>query len=257
MQFVTAWRTVPFALLALTLAACSSTGASVTVDDAGYKALGTGDYTTSQNEFQPKQAQNPHDPYLELDLAVAYQQLGRLDLAESLNRGAMVDGKDVKPEYTTFPRDAGKTIAEIACENIGIAHHTEGCEPVAVNPPVQPPAVKNYVVFFDFNKASVTPESQKIVDEAVKEAKDAGIGKIQITGYTDTVGSDSYNNALSVKRADAVRSALLNAGLSGANIATDGKGFHDLLIPTGPGVREPQNRRAVIDLGGTETVTAR
>jgi OmpA-OmpF porin, OOP family len=42
---------------------------------------------------------------------------------------------------------------------------------------------------------------------------------------------------------------MVREGMDGSSIAIDGKGFHDPLVPTGPGVREPQNRRAVIDLG--------
>lgn len=119
------------ATLSMTLAACATGGATdgvtVTADDAGYKALASGDYTFAQNEFQPEQAKNPNDPYLELDLGVAYQQLGRLDLAEALYRQAMANGKDVIPPYTTFERDKGKSIADIACENIAISRHTPGC----------------------------------------------------------------------------------------------------------------------------------
>lgn len=131
-------QVLPMACLAFALAACESESASVTEDDPGYKALYSGDYQTSQREFEPMQAKNPHDPYLQLDLAVAYQQLGRLDLAEALNRQAMVDGKNVYPPHTTFARDNGKSIADIACENIGISHHTTGCEPVAMNNPPAP-----------------------------------------------------------------------------------------------------------------------
>jgi outer membrane protein OmpA-like peptidoglycan-associated protein len=42
---------------------------------------------------------------------------------------------------------------------------------------------------------------------------------------------------------------MVREGLDGSAIAIEGKSFHDPLVPTGPGVREPQNRRAVIDLG--------
>jgi outer membrane protein OmpA-like peptidoglycan-associated protein len=54
---------------------------------------------------------------------------------------------------------------------------------------------------------------------------------------------------LSVARAQSVKDEMVREGMDGSTIAIEGKGFHDLLVPTGPGVREPQNRRAVIDLG--------
>jgi len=72
---------------------------------------------------------------------------------------------------------------------------------------------------------------------------------VQIVGHTDTVGSDKYNMKLSVARAQSVKDEMVREGMDGTTISIEGKGFHDLLVPTGPGVREPQNRRAVIDLG--------
>jgi tetratricopeptide (TPR) repeat protein len=120
-------RWLPILTIGLALAGCGTEGASVTPDDPGFKAMATGDYSSSQNEFQSALASKPHDPYLELDLGVAYQNMGRLDLAEALYRQAMTDGKDVVPPYTTYPRDAGKSIAQIACENIAIGHKTQRC----------------------------------------------------------------------------------------------------------------------------------
>ena len=110
-------------------------------------------------------------------------------------------------------------------------------------------AVKTFIVFFDFNKSNLTDAAQAVVTEAVKTAKTNGFVKVQVVGHTDTVGSDQYNQNLSVQRAQSVKDEMVREGLDGAGIAIEGRGFHDLLVPTGPGVREPQNRRAVIDLG--------
>jgi outer membrane protein OmpA-like peptidoglycan-associated protein len=88
------------------------------------------------------------------------------------------------------------------------------------------------------------------VQEAVKVAKANGFVKVMVTGHTDTVGSDSYNQGLSVRRAESVKDEMTREGMDGSTISIVGKSFHDPLVPTGPGVREPQNRRAVIDLGG-------
>jgi OmpA-OmpF porin, OOP family len=115
--------------------------------------------------------------------------------------------------------------------------------------PVAPPPVTTYIVFFDFNKADLTAAAQAVIAEAVKIAKTNGFVKVQIVGHTDTVGSDKYNMALSLQRAEAVKDEMVQEGLDGGAIGISGKGFHDPLVATGPGVREPQNRRAVIDLG--------
>jgi|SRR5579862_6963124 len=113
-----------------------------------------------------------------------------------------------------------------------------------------PPAVKTFIVFFDFDKSNLTDKAQEVVAEAVRVAKANGFVKVLVTGHTDTVGSDSYNQALSVRRAESVKDEMTRLGLDSAGIEVVGRSFHDPLVPTGPGVREPQNRRAVIDLGG-------
>ncbi len=115
--------------------------------------------------------------------------------------------------------------------------------------PVAPPPVTTYIVFFDFNKSNLTEAAQAVVVQAVNTAKTNGFVKVQIVGHTDTVGSDKYNMNLSLQRAQAVKEEMVREGLDGTTIGIDGKGYHDPLVPTGPGVREPQNRRAVIDLG--------
>ena len=117
-------------------------------------------------------------------------------------------------------------------------------------PPPPPPPVKTFIVFFDFDKSDLTDKAQEVVAEAVRTAKAGGFVKVLVTGHTDTVGSDSYNQALSIRRAQSVKDEMVHEGLDGSGIAIEGKSFHDPLVPTGPGVREPQNRRAVIDLGG-------
>jgi outer membrane protein OmpA-like peptidoglycan-associated protein len=116
-------------------------------------------------------------------------------------------------------------------------------------PPSALPA--HFAVFFDFNRSTLTPEARSIVQAAVADAERTGMVKVRVTGHTDTVGSESYNQRLSVKRANAVKAEMVQDGLDGRQIAIEGRGFHDPLVPTGPGVREPQNRRAVIDLGNT------
>lgn len=109
--------------------------------------------------------------------------------------------------------------------------------------------MKTFVVFFDFNKSSVSEAAQAVISQAVNTAKTGGFVKVLVTGHTDTVGSDKYNMVLSVARARAVKDEMVREGMDGATIAVEGIGFHDPLVATGPGVREPQNRRAVINLG--------
>jgi len=130
---------------------------------------------------------------------------------------------------------------------LGIRWYLDNAPPP---PPPPPPPVKTFIVFFDFDKSNLTDKAQEVVQEAVRTAKANGFVKVLVTGHTDTVGSDSYNQALSIRRAQSVKDEMVREGMDGGTIDIVGKSFHDPLVPTGPGVREPQNRRAVIDLGG-------
>jgi outer membrane protein OmpA-like peptidoglycan-associated protein len=109
--------------------------------------------------------------------------------------------------------------------------------------------VRTFIVFFDFDQSNLTAEAQQVVAEAVRTAMASGMVRVVVTGHTDTVGSQAYNQGLSERRATSVQNEMVRLGLAANNIQTVGRSFTDPLVPTGPGVREPQNRRAVIDLG--------
>ncbi len=117
-------------------------------------------------------------------------------------------------------------------------------EPPAAAPP--PPPVRNFLVFFDFDKSTLTPRALDIVKEAARVAKAGQSAKVTCTGHTDTAGPASYNLALSLRRANTVKDALIREGVSATAIIVLGKGETQLLVATKDGVREPQNRRVEI-----------
>ena len=124
--------------------------------------------------------------------------------------------------------------------------------PAAYVPPpaIAPAAPKSYLVFFDFNKSDLTPQATEIVDTAAKNAGPAKVTQLTVTGHTDTVGSDAYNMRLSRRRAESVAAQLEKDGIASSEIEIVAKGKRDLLVPTGDGVREPQNRRVQIVYSG-------
>lgn len=120
-----------------------------------------------------------------------------------------------------------------------------------VRPYVAPkPAVaavpQSYMVFFDFNKDVLTPEAKRILSAAAQDFRKGGYVRIVVTGHTDTVGTDKYNQKLSERRANAVKSYLETLGVGGDQVASTGVGKSGQLVPTANGVREAQNRRAEI-----------
>ena len=74
------------------------------------------------------------------------------------------------------------------------------------------------------------------------------VTRIMVTGNTDTTGTARYNQGLSVRRAQNVAAELVRLGVPRSAITTQGVGFSRPLVNTGPGVREPQNRRVEIVL---------
>ena len=129
----------------------------------------------------------------------------------------------------------------------------DAAAPVAyVPPPVQPTqptaAPKQFIVFFGFNKSNLTSDAQRVVAEAAAAAKSSGSASILVTGHTDTVGSNRYNDRLSMRRANAVKDELVRQGIGAGQITATGRGETELLVQTGDNVKEPQNRRATIDL---------
>jgi outer membrane protein OmpA-like peptidoglycan-associated protein len=122
--------------------------------------------------------------------------------------------------------------------------------PPAPPPMLPPPPPQRFVLFFDFGVAELSSDARLIVREAIEAVQQQRSARIIIVGHTDTVGSRAYNQRLSERRALAVKNEMVRAGIDEEQIATVGRNFADPIVPTGPGVREPQNRRAVIDLGG-------
>jgi OOP family OmpA-OmpF porin len=116
--------------------------------------------------------------------------------------------------------------------------------PVAKAPEVQ----RAFQVFFDFNKSDITSAAAHVIQQASDSVKAGHMTQINVTGHTDTVGSAKYNQALSERRAAAVKQQLITDGVPNTEISTSGVGKSGLLVPTADGVREPQNRRAEIVL---------
>jgi OmpA-OmpF porin, OOP family len=117
--------------------------------------------------------------------------------------------------------------------------------PVAV--PAPTPA-RSYLVFFDWDKATLTERARGIIKEAADNSSRVQVTRIEVNGYTDTSGTPQYNMGLSLRRANAVAGELVRDGVSKEAISIQGFGETHLLVPTGPGVREPQNRRVEIIL---------
>ena len=125
-----------------------------------------------------------------------------------------------------------------------------GAPPPPPPPPLPPAPVpvarKVFLVFFDWDKSTITSEGMAIIQQAAAAFRAGGPVTIQVTGYADRSGSPGYNQRLSERRANNVANALTQAGVPRQQMAVSGRGENDNRVPTADGVREPQNRRVEI-----------
>ena len=111
---------------------------------------------------------------------------------------------------------------------------------------LQPPPVEVLMLTFRTGGSSLTSDSQERLDEIMSRALARAGGEIVVVGHTDTVGDQASNDALSLQRAEAIRMQLIQRGFPAERVRAEGRGLRLLLVPTGPNVDEPRNRRAEI-----------
>jgi len=116
-------------------------------------------------------------------------------------------------------------------------------------PAAAPAAARSFNVFFDFDRADITPASAAVIRDAATAARASGVTQVHVTGHTDSAGKQGYDQALSERRAAAVRRELVADGVQPASIVATGVGKSGQMVPTGDQVREVQNRRVEIVLG--------
>jgi outer membrane protein OmpA-like peptidoglycan-associated protein/outer membrane protein W len=138
---------------------------------------------------------------------------------------------------------------------VGVRYALWQPAPPAPPPPAPPPAAapaptpsRTYLVFFDWDRADLTARARQIVAEAATASTHVQTTRIEVNGYTDLSGTAAYNQKLSVRRAQSVEAELVRDGVSEGEISIHGFGESNPLVPTAPGVREPQNRRVEIIL---------
>ncbi len=151
--------------------------------------------------------------------------------------------EDLQPDDIAACRSAFETAMSAVDQRLAQA------EPPPPEPaPPPPPAPENYLVFFDFDRADLTSEGREVLQTVVSDAEGQTISRVVAIGHADTSGSARYNERLSQRRADAVRAALSELQLQAGSIVTEARGETEPLVPTGDGVREPQNRRVEIEI---------
>ena len=109
-----------------------------------------------------------------------------------------------------------------------------------------PPAAKSFTLYFVEGTTDMMAESVPVLDEVRTEIAKRPGAEVQVTGHTDTVGSDSDNDALSKKRAEEILNLLAGKGFDRSIMSAVGRGERELKEPTADNVSSAVNRRVEV-----------
>ncbi len=129
--------------------------------------------------------------------------------------------------------------------------------PTPAPPPPPPPAPVSEKVtfaadaFFDFDKSVLKPEGKAKLDDLASKLQGMNLEVIIAVGHTDSVGTDAYNQKLSVRRAEAVKGYLVSKGIEANRVYTEGKGEKQPVADNKSAAGRAKNRRVEIEVVGT------
>lgn len=145
--------------------------------------------------------------------------------------GLYVEKKGYLPKIYNVERDKIQNVKDMKIELTPVA---SGEEFVFEN------------VFFDFDKYELKPESMSSLKRLLKFLQENPNVNILISGHTDNIGNNGYNQALSLQRATSVQTYLVKAGLHPGRVMVEGKGDKEPMVPNSSPENQALNRRITI-----------
>lgn len=154
---------------------------------------------------------------------------------------------------TANPSCDGAEVKKAAAPVVAPAPVAVVAPPVAAAPALAVPSKVTFAAatFFDFDKAVLKPEGKAQLDELLTKLSSVKWDVLVAVGHTDSRGSDEYNQALSQRRAEAVKAYLVTKGLNQQQVKTDGKGESMPVADNSTAAGRAKNRRVEIEVVGT------
>ncbi|MFZ3003105.1 MAG: OmpA family protein [Undibacterium umbellatum] len=123
-------------------------------------------------------------------------------------------------------------------------------------PPPRPQPVSEKVTFsaealFDFDKSVVKPEGRLALDDLLNKLQGMNTEVMITVGHTDSIGSDDYNQKLSIRRAEAVKAYLVSKGIDSSRVYTEGKGETQPVADNKTSEGRAKNRRVTVEVVGS------
>ena len=164
-----------------------------------------------------------------------------------------------RPTFLVYqaPEQQGPENAQWANGGLGLKYRFKG--PVAPPPPPPPPPVaaapppeKKKIVLrgvnFDFNKSNIRPDAQPVLDEAISTLKEYKQITLSVEGHTDSIGTEQYNQKLSMRRAKSVADYLAKGGIDPKRMTEKGLGESQPVASNDTAEGRAQNRRVELKI---------
>ena len=160
----------------------------------------------------------------------------------------VIDGSGVKVRTSAWTQEKGD---EACAPPAAVVAE----EPAPVPTPVSETMTLSAAALFDFDKSTIKPDAAAQLDEfAARIGRLSSLESVNVVGHTDSVGTDAYNEKLSMRRASAVSDYLVGRGVNAAVINTSGMGESQPVADNSTADGREQNRRVEITFKGSETL---
>ena len=167
------------------------------------------------------------------------------------------DGAIVAPKAAPAPAPKAAPAPAPAPRAAAPAPAPKAAPAPAPAPAPKPPAATKVTyaadAFFDFDKSVLKPEGKAKLDDLIGKVKGINLEVVIAVGHTDSIGTDAYNQALSMRRSEAVKAYLVSNGIEKNRVYTEGKGEKQPVADNKTREGRAKNRRVEIEVVGTRT----